>query len=217
MKSCSQCNQENPGDANFCHQCGTALDSTTVAGRTATEVPDPPTVQNDEVLWRQFIGPNANHYLAQFKKFSSNNQPKFALSWNWPAFLYISFLWFLYRKMYLHAAVYAVGPMISTFITGDISIGIAWSVIAGATANYLYYWHCKERIAEIKKSGWMNQTAQETAMKEAGGVQLYVVWVGIGFYVIFLVTLILKIIQEGPPDSDRLPSRPAKLAVKNTL
>ena len=217
MKSCSQCNQQNPGDANFCHQCGTDLNSTTVAAETAADVPNSRTVQNDEALWRQFIGPNADQFLAQFKKFSSNNQPKFALSWNWPAFLFISFLWFLYRKMYLHAAVYAVGPMISTLITGDMSIGLAWSVIAGATANYLYYWHCKERIAEIKKRGWMNQTAQEAAMKEAGGVQPYVIWVGVVFYIIFLATLITSILQEGPPDSDTLPARPAKFSVKSTV
>ena len=216
MKSCSECNQQNPGDANFCHQCGAALASTAVAAETATDVPIPPAMQSDEALWRQFIGPNADRYLAQFKKFSSNGQPKFALSWNWPAFLFISFLWFLYRKMYLHAAVYAVGPMISTFLTGDMSVGIAWSVIAGATANYLYYWHCKEQITKIKKSGWMNQAAEEAAMKEAGGVQPYVIWVGIVFYIVFLATLI-KFIQEGPPDSDKLPSRPAKLAATNTV
>ena len=217
MKSCGQCNRQNPGDANFCHQCGTALTSTTVAVEAATDVPNPSTAHSDEALWRQFIGPNADQYLAQFKKFSSNGQPKFALSWNWPACIFISFLWFLYRKMYLHAAVYAVGPVISAFITGDISIGLAWSVIAGATANYLYYWHCKEQIAEIKKSGWMNQTAQETALKEAGGVQPYVIWVGVAFYIIFLATFILNIFQEGLPDSDKLPAKPAKLAVKNTV
>jgi len=219
MKSCSQCNQQNPGDANFCHQCGTALTSTTVAAETATDVPNPPTVQSDEALWRQFIGPNADQYLAQFKKFSSNGQPKFALSWNWPAFVLLgnTFLWFLYRKMYLHAFVYAVGPLVSAYLTGDITVVLVWSIIAGATANYLYYWHCKERIAEIKKSGWMNQTAQETAMNEAGGVQPYVIWVGVVFYIIFLATFILNIFQEGPPDSDKLPAKPAKLAVKNAM
>ncbi len=217
MKSCGQCNRQNPGDANFCHQCGTALTSTTFAAEAATDVPNQSTAQSDEVLWRQFIGPNADQYLAQFKKFSANGQPRFALSWNWPAFIFISFLWFLYRKMYLHAAVYAVGPVISAFVTGDISIGLAWSVIAGATANYLYYWHCKEQIAEITKSGWMNQTTQETALKEAGGVQPYVIWVGVAFYIIFLATFILNIFQEGLPDSDKLPAKPAKLAVKNTV
>lgn len=210
MPSCSQCNQQNPDDANFCHQCGTAL-ATTAAAEAPASTPSQAAIPSDETLWRQFIGPNADHYLETFKKFSSNGQPKFALSWNWPAFLFISFLWFLYRKMYLHAFVYAVGPMISTYLTGDLTVGIVWSIMAGATANYLYYWHCKEQIAEIKKTGWMNQQAQETAVNEAGGVQPYVFWVGIVFYIIFLATLV-KMIEEGPPDSNKLPARPAKLA-----
>lgn len=175
-----------------------------------TAMPSAAAMQSDEALWREFIGPNADRYLVQFKKFSSNGKPRFALSWNWPAFLYIPFLWFLYRKMYLHAFVYAVGPVMSTYLTGDLTVGIVWSIMAGATANYLYYWHCREHIAEIKKSQWMNHTAQVAALKEAGGVQPYVIWVGVVFYVMFLATL-AKMIAEGPPDFDELPTRPAKL------
>ena len=215
MKFCSPCNQQNPDDANFCHQCGAALTPATVAADTPTDIPHPPPMQNDEALWRQFIGPNADQYLVQFKRFSSNGQPKFALSWNWPAFLFISFLWFLYRKMYLHAFVYAVGPMISTYLTGDLTAGIVWSIMAGATANYLYYWHCKEHIAEIKKAGWVNQPVQEAAFKEAGGVQSYVIWVGVVLYIIFFATL-FKTIQEGPPDSEKLPTRPERPAARTS-
>lgn len=113
--------------------------------------------------------------------------------------------------MYLHAFVYAVGPMISTYLTGDVSSGLVWSVIAGATANYLYYWHCREQIGEIKKAGQLNQPGQEQALKEAGGVQPYVIWVGVAFYLFFMMTLI-KMGQEGPPDSDQLPAKPARSA-----
>ncbi len=118
--------------------------------------------------------------------------------------------------MYLHAFVYAVGPMISTYLTGDFSSGMIWSIMAGATANYLYYWYCREQIAAIKKADWVNQQAQDEALKEAGGVQSYVVWVGVAFYVIFLATL-MKMVQEGPQDFDQRPSRPAKQAVARTV
>lgn len=202
MTACSRCNQQNPEDANFCHQCGTKLAEAKAATEVAMEVSAARPIQDEEALWRQFIGPNADHYLTVFKKFSLNGQPRFALSWNWPAFLYISFLWFLYRKMYLHAFVYAVGPMVSTYFTGDFSAGIVWSIMAGATANYLYYWHCREHIAEIKKAGGADQAGQAAALKESGGVQPYVIWVGIFFYIIFLATL-TKMVQEGPPDLDR--------------
>ncbi len=212
MRLCGECKQQNPDEAHFCHQCGAKLAEPAATDESVSEAPTDRPVQNEETLWRQFIGPNADYYLTVFKKFSSNGQPKFALSWNWPAFLFISFLWFLYRKMYLHAFVYAVGPMVSTYLTGDFSAGIVWSLMAGATANYLYYWHCREHVGEIKKAGQLGHTIQETASKEAGGVQPYVIWVGVVFYVIFLATLV-KMIQEGPPDLDQPPGRPAKQAV----
>jgi hypothetical protein len=212
MMMCSQCSQQNSDEAHFCHQCGAKLAEATTVAETAPDRSTAQPIQNEDTLWRQFLGPNADHYLTVFKKFSSNGQPKFALSWNWPAFLYISFLWFLYRKMYLHAFVYAVGPMVSTYLTGDFSAGIVWSVMAGATANYLYFWHCREHIGEIKKAGRMNVAAQETALKESGGVQPYVIWVGVVFYIIFLATL-TKMVQEGPPDVEQSPGRPAKQAV----
>jgi hypothetical protein len=63
----------------------------------------------------------------------------------------------------------------------------------------------------MKKAGQLNQPAQEQALKEAGGVQPYVIWVGVAFYILFLVTLI-NMAQEGPPDSDQLPAKPAKSA-----
>lgn len=210
MKICSQCAQPNSDDANFCHQCGGGLRTSAATADSAAEIPsNAATMTTDEALWRQFIGPNADRYLQQFKKFSSDGQPKFALTWNWPAFLFISFLWFLYRKMYLHAAVYAIGPMISTYLTGDLTVGLVWSIMAGATANYLYYWHGKEQITAIKKAVGMNHVAQEAALKEAGGVQPYVIWVGVVFYVIFFATLI-KMIEDGTVGTDTLPGRPAK-------
>jgi Protein of unknown function (DUF2628) len=211
MKTCSRCSQQSPDDANFCHQCGASFEAPTAPETAAVDAPTPSPIHNEEALWRQYIGPNADRYLDTFKRFSSDGRPKFALSWNWPAFLYISFLWFLYRKMYLHAFVYAVGPMLSTYLTGDFSAGIVWSIMAGATANYLYYWHCREHIGEIKKASGLNQAAQETALKESGGVQPYVIWVGVAFYILFIITLV-KMVQEGPPDLDKQPTKPDKPA-----
>jgi hypothetical protein len=211
MPACRQCRQPNAEDANFCRQCGAALAVSDGSSAPVVDVSPPTSIQTDEELWRQFIGPNADRYLEQFKKFSANGQPKFALTWNWPAFLFISFLWFLYRKMYLHALVYAIGPMVSTYLTGDITVGIVWSIMAGATANYLYYWYCREQIAEIKKRSVSHPEMRDLALKEAGGIQPYVIWVGVAFYILFVATLI-KMIQEGPPDSNKVPTKPAKPA-----
>jgi len=207
MKACIQCQQQNQDDANFCYQCGNDLGVSNAASATST----PFSSRTDEDLWRDFIGPNANRYLEQFRRFGSPQSPRFALTWNWPAFLYVSFLWFLYRKMYLYAAVYAIGPMVSTYLTGDMTSGIVWSVVAGATANYVYYWHCRENIAAIKQHAWNDPIQQHAALKEEGGVQPYVIWVGVVFYLLFSLTM-FKMLQDGPLDGDKVPKNPAKTA-----
>lgn len=202
MKPCGQCQQQNQDDANYCYQCGNDLGvpaagaSTSISSRT------------DGDLWSDFIGPNADRYLVQFRKFGPPHAPRFALTWHWPAFLYVSFLWFLYRKMYLYAAVYAIGPMVSTYLTGDMTSGIVWSVVAGATANYVYYWHCREQIAAIKQQAWNDPAQQHAALKEEGGVQPYVIWVGVAFYLLFSLTM-FKMLQEGALDQDKSLKRPA--------
>ena len=206
MKSCAQCQQQNQENAKFCYQCGNTL---TVEPEAPITTPAAPVTHADEHLWRQFIGPHAERYLQHFNKFGLGGEPKFALTWNWPAFLYISFLWFLYRKMYIYALVYALGPMISTYLTGDITVGLIWSIMAGATANYVYYWHCREQIGEIKKGSWADPAKQDEALKEAGGVQPYIIYVGIALYVLFILTTI-KMVQDGPPDGDPSPGKPAK-------
>ena len=205
MKPCTQCRQQNQEDAKFCYQCGNTL---TVEPESPVAAP---VIHTDEHLWRQFIGPHADHYLKHFKKFGLGEGPKFALTWNWPAFLYISFLWFLYRKMYVYALVYALGPMISTYLTGDITVGLIWSIMAGATANYVYYWHCREQIGEIKQGLRTDPAKLDEALKEAGGVQSYVIWIGVALYVLFAITM-FKMVQDGPSDGERSPGKPVKPA-----
>ena len=202
MKPCGQCQQQNQDDANYCYQCGNDLGVPAAGASTGISS------RTDGDLWSDFIGPNADRYLVQFRKFGPPHAPRFALTWHWPAFLYVSFLWFLYRKMYLYAAVYAIGPMVSTYLTGDMTSGIVWSVVAGATANYVYYWHCREQIAAIKQQAWNDPAQQHAALKEEGGVQPYVIWVGVAFYLLFSLTM-FKMLQEGALDQDKSLKRPA--------
>jgi len=209
MKLCAQCQQQNQEDSKFCYQCGTALAVEPEPPIATPVAPAAPIIHPDEHLWRQFIGPYADQYLKHFKKFGLGEKPKFALTWNWPAFLYISFLWFLYRKMYTYAAVYALGPMISTYLTGDMTVGLIWSIMAGATANYVYYWHCREHIGEIKRSIGTDPAKQDEALKESGGVQSYVIWIGVALYVLFAITM-FKMLQDGLPDGERPVEKPAK-------
>lgn len=193
MKVCAKCEQQNPDDANFCGQCGAPFSSESAREFLA-----------DDELWRAFIGPHADRYLGQFKKFNFTGPPRFNLTWNWPVFLFIPFLWFLYRKMYLYAFVYAVGPAVSTFVTQDLTAGVVWSVMAGVSANYVYYWHVREGVEEIKRKPWLDRAAQEAALAEAGGVQPYVIGVGIVLYALFFASL-YQVIQNGEWEKGKLP------------
>ena len=81
-------------------------------------------------------------------------------------------------------------------------------MVAGATANYVYYWHCREQIAAIKQQAWNDPSHEQTALKEEGGVQPYVIWVGVAFYLLFALTM-FKLLQEGALDTDKVPTKPA--------
>jgi H+/gluconate symporter-like permease len=98
--------------------------------------------------------------------------------------------------------------MISTYLTGDVTVGLVWSIMAGVTANYVYYWHCREHITAIKKSTGADPAKQDEVLKESGGVQSYVIWIGVVLYILFAITMV-KMVQDGPPDGERLPGKPA--------
>ncbi|OGW67872.1 MAG: hypothetical protein A3H49_03975 [Nitrospirae bacterium RIFCSPLOWO2_02_FULL_62_14] len=206
MKPCPKCEQQNPDDANFCGQCGAPF-----------PVAESSPLLTDDELWRAFIGPNAGRYLEQFKKFAFTGRPRYNLTWHWPAFLFIPFLWFLYRKMYLYAFVYAVGPAVSTFLTNDLMAGLVWSIMAGVSANYVYYWHVREEVGEIKKKPWLSREAQAQAIREAGGVQPYVIGVGVVLYALFFAAL-FQAIQEGPTEGEKFPpARPRPSSERSLL
>ena len=89
-----------------------------------------------------------------------------------------------------------------------MTIGMVWSVVAGATANYVYYWHCREHIAAIKQQAWNDPSQQHATIKEEGGVQPYVIWVGVVFYLLFSLAM-FKMLQEGTMDTERAPKKSA--------
>jgi len=217
MNSCPSCSQENPDAANFCLQCGQALAPiSSEASREATQTKTNPTQAQ---LWETFIGPSKSiqfsiktgwvwrpaflYYKEKFANIETPQGPRFALSWNWPAALFDSFLWFLYRKMYMFALLYAVAPALAIFLTGDMMVGIVSRVLAGASANYLYYWHVKDKVQRIMAVPNLDTTVRARLIQEEGGVQPYVLWLGAALHVLMLGLLIAGIIQ-GPPGPDPL-------------
>jgi len=79
----------------------------------------------------------------------------------------------------------------------------------------VYYWHCREQIGALKKSAGIDPAKRDEVLKESGGVQSYVIWIGVALYVLFAITM-FKMLQDGPPDGERSPEKPAKpTAVSN--
>ena len=186
MRQCSSCEQQNPDDARFCHCCGQAFSEEP----EAPEAPPSTDAYDDDRLWETFIGdrptvlfspwhgwawrPAALYYLNKFSKFRSSRGPRFELSWNWAAFSF-DFLWFLYRKMYMFALLYAVGPFLAMQLTGITTVGMVWKIMAAVSGNYLYFWHVKDHVEKAK---FADRTSRERFLKEEGGVQIYVIWLG---------------------------------------
>jgi hypothetical protein len=205
MKACTSCEQQNPDDAHHCHGCGELFQ----------EKSEPEEPASDYDLWGILIGPNKSiqfslaggwswrpaflYYQDVFRRFESPSGHQFSLTWNWPAFLFDPFLWFLYRKMYMYALIYAIGPVVSTFLTGDVTVGVVWRVIAGASGNYIYYWHLKDQIQKVNAHPGLDRQARGRILQEEGGVQTYVLWLGLVLHLLMFGVLV-ALLEQGPPE-----------------
>jgi len=168
--TCPRCANENPQEALYCNNCGQQLGTSSAAA---------PSLHADLSLWRQFIGPRADLYLERFRIFREGTDERFAPTWHWPAFG-VGWLWYLYRKMYLHAAVFLFGGLLPMVLGAGLAGVVIWNLFAAAAANYLYYMHIKLSLAMIERRAGLDQEARDRLIHDAGGIQPYVWWLGIG-------------------------------------
>lgn len=95
-----------------------------------------------------YIGPNAGAYLDVFPRFTAAGEPGcghgFAFSWNWPAF-FCGVWWYLYRKMYLWAAV---DFGVSVVFGWTFFVPLLWGIARAVTGNYLYFLQAERKIRE---------------------------------------------------------------------
>ncbi len=103
----------------------------------------------------------------------------------------------------MFALLYAVAPALAIFITGDMTVGIVSRVLAGGSANYLYYWHVKDKLQRIMSIPNMDDAARANLVREEGGVQPYVLWLGAALHV-FMFGLLVMAVSQGPPEGDLL-------------
>lgn len=153
---CTKCAHANTDSANFCSACGTPF--------AQPALPEPQSGGDGLELYQAFVGPrNQGYYVSRFARYL--NKGRAGLSWHWPAF-FLTFYWFLYRKMWSHAFVYFVLPFI-VFLpllaiiaylsdSSETAIGVfyaGWALFYWALppmlGNALYFRHCKRKIEEV--------------------------------------------------------------------
>jgi hypothetical protein len=177
--NCPRCAQENQNAAVYCSACG-------------HQMAIPISVPNSEhASWRQFIGPGADYYLERFRLFETGSTKGFKPSWHWPAFA-VGWLWFLYRKMYMHAAVFLVGSLLPMLLDAGVVGIIIWGGFSGLTANFLYYMHVKLNLAMIERRAATDPSRRESLIADAGGIQPYVWWLGLGL----ALAIVIGLLQE---------------------
>lgn len=131
--------------------------------------------------YEAFIGNNAAHYVAKFRKFNVDGVENFQATWNWPAFLF-TFWWMLYRKMYIWA--------LAVFIALHIPYAgfIAW-IACGLGGNYVYYRFVRGRVEEARAAHPPDLIA---TLRQLGGTHEWVKIVGVvvtllGIFVLVVV------------------------------
>jgi len=158
-----------------------------------------------DALYRAVVGPKkADFYAPKFMRFDQPNSSK--MSWNWPAF-FVSFYWFLYRRMYGYWAIYCLLiPIVLVVVSGICGavlgreIGNAVYVIAilgypyvfiPMYANSLYH---RTVIAQIEKiQHKVVDRPTQIAILENSPHTSHIIWIIVPFVMIAVIGILAAI------------------------
>lgn len=124
----------------------------------------------------RYVGPNADYYAAHFSRMGTVHNPRFRLSWNWPAF-FAFFFWALYRKMWLWAGLNLTGAMFLVFVTPLSAAWIVYSLFWPIAANFLYFRQFAHHMRQAPLQDQGEKRLQYLGRK--GGVSKNAFWIGL--------------------------------------
>ena len=161
-----------------------------------------------------FIGHRTQrYYLKRFEEF--DKQGYLSPKWHWAAF-FMTFPWLLYRKRYMDAIVYSVAGW--SFIQLNVAlilvffefafmsyvpdayhmatrVGIAaviwlfWSCMVARWTDAYYYRMARREIADAINDYPRDEAAQKAHLYREGGVSLYGLGLGFGFFAFVLMVI----------------------------
>ena len=172
------------------------------------------TAAKREQLDKWFISQRSQrYYLNRFKEF--DEQGYLSPKWHWAAF-FVTFPWLLYRKRYMDAIVYSVAgwsfiqlnvalvlvafefvamPYIAGAYQMGIRIAIAaliwlfWSFMVARWTDAYYYRMARREIADAINDYPRDEAAQKAHLKKEGGVSLFGLALGFGFFAFALMVI----------------------------
>ncbi len=112
-----------------------------------------------------------------------NGVVNFRATWSWWAF-FASWGFFLYRKMYLQAAIFFIASMLLQ------GLGLIVMIVSGVSAFYFY---TKKLEKDLQIAGYGQREFPQVldSLKSLGGFHSWVVWVAIIFNAIFLILILV--------------------------
>lgn len=83
---------------------------------------------------------------------------------------------------------------------------VIWNLFAAVAANYLYYMHIKLSLALIDRRAGLDQSERDRLIHDAGGIQPYVWWLGIGLMALAIGAGIMEAPMPITPPSNGSPA-----------
>ena len=154
-----------------------------------------------------FFGPNAGKFLPVYDRLhadavsAGSGRPKFRLfhgGFSVPAFLFGP-VWFLYRKMWVIAAVVVTGMIAIALIPGTGRAGLPIGVLLGLLAYRVYVQHA---IVALQKMRRADGTIDPAALARVGGVSKTAGWIGgllYGALALLALAAAIALIMAGEP------------------